>query len=514
MARYKDYCYEQGKMIPISFREQILPGTFEHTLSHLIDHELDLSIFDDRYCNDDTGRPAYDPALLLKIVLYAYSRGITSSRQIERCCRENVIFMALSADTQPHFTTIADFISRMEGEIVTLFRNVLLICDAQGLIGRDMFAIDGCKMPSNASKAWSGTKAELKAKKLKLERAIRRMLQAHRERDGREVNADIADQERQYIDTLKRQVKKLKAWLDDNDDKPGKGSKPRKSNVTDNESAKMKTSHGVIQGYDGVAAVDERFQVVVHAEAYGEAQEHELLQPMVELTAENFRAIGDTQVWSKTKLTADAGFHTERNLEYLSIHRIDGYVADNLMRKRDPRFQAVDKYKARHRDERRKLSGARRLFSNKDFRYDPANGTCVCPAGQSLYSNGSNVFFNGYAAVKFRAPKSACTNCELRSQCLRHPERTPSRQVAFFSGATRDKRETFTQLMKRKIDSARGKAVYHRRVGTVEPVFGHLSNIGLDRFTLRGRRKVDAQWKLYCMVHNMLKIHRYATQFG
>jgi transposase len=244
MARYKHYCYEQSKMIPVSFREQILPGTFEYSLSYLIDHELDLSAFDERYSNDDTGRPAYDPALLLKIVLYAYARGIVSSRQVERCCRENVIFMALSADTQPHFTTIADFISRMEGEIVGLFRNVLMICDAQGLIGREMFAIDGCKMPSNASKEWSGTKAELTAKKVKLERAIRRMLKAHRERDSREINAEVVEQEQQYVATLKRQVKKLKAWLDDNDDKPGKTGKPRKSNVTDNESAKMRSSHG------------------------------------------------------------------------------------------------------------------------------------------------------------------------------------------------------------------------------------------------------------------------------
>jgi hypothetical protein len=131
-------------------------------------------------------------------------------------------------------------------------------------------------MPSNASKEWSGTKAELAAKKAKLERAIRRMLQAHRERDSREVKAEVVEQEQQYVATLKRQVKKLKAWLDDNDDKPGKSGRPRKSNVTDNESAKMKTSHGVIQGYDGVAAVDDRHQVVVHAEAFGEAQEHDL----------------------------------------------------------------------------------------------------------------------------------------------------------------------------------------------------------------------------------------------
>ncbi len=193
----------------------------------MIDHELDLSIFDQRYDNDDTGRPAYDPALLLKIVLYAYARGIVSSRQIERCCRENVIFMALSADTQPHFTTIADFISQMEGEIVVLFRNVLLICDAQGLIGRDMFAIDGCKLPSNASKEWSGTKAELHAKRVKLERAIRRMVKTHRERDAHEVHAELVEREQQYIATLKQQVRKLKAWLYDNDDKPRKTGKPQ-----------------------------------------------------------------------------------------------------------------------------------------------------------------------------------------------------------------------------------------------------------------------------------------------
>ncbi len=78
MALYKHYCYELGKMIPISFREQILPGTFEYTLSYLIDHELDLSVFDERYSNDATGRPAYDPSLLhnlLKIHRYGAEYG-------------------------------------------------------------------------------------------------------------------------------------------------------------------------------------------------------------------------------------------------------------------------------------------------------------------------------------------------------------------------------------------------------------------------------------------------------
>jgi transposase len=103
MARYKPYSYEQGKLIPIHFQDQILPGSFEYTLNYLIDNEVDLSVFEGRYKNDETGAPAYDPAILLKIVLFAYSRGIVSSRKIARCCDENVVFMALAADTWvPH----------------------------------------------------------------------------------------------------------------------------------------------------------------------------------------------------------------------------------------------------------------------------------------------------------------------------------------------------------------------------------------------------------------------------
>jgi len=87
MARYKPYSYDQGKLIPVYFADQILPGTFEYALNHIIDNELDLSIFLDRYKNDETGAPAFDPAILLKIVLFSYSHGITSSRKISRVAR-------------------------------------------------------------------------------------------------------------------------------------------------------------------------------------------------------------------------------------------------------------------------------------------------------------------------------------------------------------------------------------------------------------------------------------------
>lgn len=91
-------------------------------------------------------------------------------------CEQNVVFMAMSADSRPHFTTIADFVSSCHEEIGNLFRQVVLVCDELGLIGHEMFAIDGCKLPSNASKEWSGTRGDLEKKRLKIDRAVRRIL--------------------------------------------------------------------------------------------------------------------------------------------------------------------------------------------------------------------------------------------------------------------------------------------------------------------------------------------------
>jgi transposase len=209
MARYKPYDYRQTKMLPVRFEEQILPGTFEHTLNRLIDESIDLSVFDARYRNDEGGAPAYDPAVLLKIVLLAYSRGITSSRQIERLCRENVLFMAISADSQPHFTTIAHFIATLDREIAKIFRDVLLVCDEAGLIGKEMFAVDGVKLPSNASKEWSGSQAEYSKKIEKMERAVHQLTERHRREDESGEDAGIAAACAKQQATLERAIEKV-----------------------------------------------------------------------------------------------------------------------------------------------------------------------------------------------------------------------------------------------------------------------------------------------------------------
>ena len=510
MAKYKPYSYSQGAFIPVHFDHQIQPGTFEFTLNHIIENELDLSIFDSRFSNDETGAPAYAPKLLLKVILFAYSRGITSSRKIARACEENVVFMALSANTRPHFTTIADFISSLNKETAHLFRDVLLVCDEMGLIGREMFAIDGCKLPSNASKEWSGTKADFEKKAVKMEQAVERIISRHQISDASGTELEMKKRDEKYVHTLKKHIKKIRNWLDDNDDKPGKSGKPIKSNITDNDSAKMKTSKGVIQGYNGVATADSKRQVVVHAEAFGQGPEHDLLIPMVEGTKENFSAIGVPEVFADTRLTADSGFHTERNMEMLADRQIDGYVADNQFRKRDPRFTDSGRYKERHRKERAAFEGRRGLFKVDDFTFPGDLSHCICPAGKRLYRSGSNVSIRNHLATKFKGPKSACVPCKLRSQCLRKPGITEVRQVAYFLGRSEKGKNTFTEKMKRKIDSAVGRFVYSKRLGTVEPVFANICNsIGLKQFSLRGKVKVNTQWLMFCMVHNLKKIHQF-----
>ena len=148
-----------------------------------------------------------------------------------------------------------------------------------------------------------------------------------------------------------------------------------------------------------------------------------------------------------------------------------------------------------------------KLFQPSEFKVAADHSHCICPAGKRLYRNGSNCNIGGSKAIKFTGAQRDCKNCPKRAQCLRHPQRTTVRQVAIFLGKHEKAAEKATERMKRKIDTDKGREMIARRFATVEPVFGNLrANKGLNRFTLRGRQKVDGQWKLYCLVHNIEKL--------
>jgi transposase len=513
MARYKQID-TQPKFLPVDLARQLLPGTFEHAVHHLLEHAIDLTPFDARFRNDATGAPAYPPALLLKVVLAAYAHGVVSSRGIERLCREHVTFIALCGDQPPHFTTIADFVSTAGNEIARVFAAVVAICDRQGLIGREMFAIDGVKLPSNAAKRKSGTRADFERQATKLEATAHALLQRHRAADTLPAEPPLAEKDRRRLERLQRDAADLRAWLERHpEERRGPKGTVRQSNRTDNESAKMATGKGVIQGYTGAAAVDARHQIVVEAQAHGTGSEQEVLLPVVDAMREQeLLAVASV-------ITADAGYHSEENLQALADRQVDALIADHEMRKRDERFATQEHHRAKPDPLHDKSRPAEppdtpRLFQPGDFQYDPVARTCRCPAGKSLYRKGRDLVVGQLIGAQFRGAKRDCVPCPLRARCLRHPERTETRQVMFFTGRVqhprkRTPRETLTARMKVRIDTPEGRALYAARFGVVEPVFGNLCyNKGLTRFTLRGRAKVDGQWKLFCLVHNIEKLAR------
>ena len=511
MARYKAYSYEQKLMIPVSLENQILAGTFEYTLNLVID-EMDLSSFDERYDNDSTGASAYDPAILLKIILYAYSKGIISSRKIALLCEENIVCMALAADTRPHFTTIANFVSTMGQACIDLFTKVLAVCYSENLIGKQMFAIDGCKISSNCSKEWSGTKAELLTKVEKIGKAVEYLVTKHRASDLDPDDPTERKREEESVRKLKAKAAKITSWLGNHEEKLGSAGTPVKSNITDNDSAKMATSHGVIQGYNGIAAVDDKHQTIVWATVYGDNNESGHLPEILEGVEDSCRKTGiDQNVLTSVKITADTGFHSERNMKLVCEKGIDAYIPDNRFRSRDVRFKDADRHKKKVAEWQ--PAKGRKYFGPQDFRIDQESGLLICPAGNPMWLKTPNYQSLGgrYRGKAYMGHLHHCQNCQLRTKCIRN-EHTKARQVVLFDTDSPAMKINYTVLMQKRIDSPEARSLYSKRMGTVEPVFGHLAGTKrLNRFTLRGNGKVNTQWLLYCVVHNLGKIQRYGT---
>ncbi len=506
MARYKTYDYSQMVMVPISLEKQLMPGTLEFAIHTLVEDKMDLSIFDSQYNNDGTGRPAYDPKVLLQVVLLGYSRGLISSRKIERACRENVTFMALSCGQHPDHSTIAAFVSSMRTEIMFLFRDILLVCEEMNLLGGTFFALDGVKLPSNASKEWSGTFSDLKRKKDKIEARVKQLIEEQLEVDredggvfNQESSSERLDRDRQ-IEKLQKKAGRIERWLSENEPKKGPTGKEIKNNVTDNESAKMHTSHGTIQGYNGQALVDNKHQVIVHGEAFGSGQDYHHVEPMIEGAKENMQAIGHDQDYFVEKtFTADSNYHSAANLKKCRDERLDAYIPDKDFRTRDERFSTREQYRTKSKK-----------FVLKDFRYHEATDRYVCPHGRVLKLKVKKTEAYGIIQRRYAADEKDCKDCPSRSKCL-NTRSSRRRRLSVPIGFTPS---NLSKKMAQKIDTEDGRKIYTQRLAITEPVFANIRfQKRMDRFTLRGKIKVSIQWLLYCMIHNIEKITNYGFAY-
>ena len=503
MARYKPQD-RNSLLLPVVLSEQIVPGSFAFALDYLVDNELDLSPLDERFKNDEVGASAYDPRVTLKIVLLAYSQGLISSRTIEQACQRNVQFIAISGNSQPSHTHIAKFVCKLSEQIKPLFSQVLLTCDAQGLIGRDMFAIDGVKLPSNASKERSGTHEELRHRADRLDNAASKILSLHQAQDKQGADDALEPKRQTRMDALRKEAARTREFLASNAKRLNRKGQELKTNVTDPESAKMATSKGVIHGYAAQAAVDSAHQIIIAADVIGSGSEQAMLLPMIE-QASAYRT-------GNTLVTADAGYHSDANIQHLKDHGIAALIADNQMRSRDERFEGQEKYKANPDPlyDKRATNNPKEVkrFRPKDFRFNDDN-TATCPADKLMTSAGTiHISARGLHYQTYTAKAVDCNACALNDQCLKGPMKPNDgrgRQVTRFEPKPKDPTNP-SERMRQAIDSPTGRQLYSQRIGTVEPVFGNIRhNKRMSRLNHRGRTKVNTQWNLYCMVHNIEK---------
>jgi len=491
MARYKHTDIEtgQGLFLTVNLKEQLSPGTFEYMLDDLIGKEIDISAFDKNYKNDETGAKAISPAILIKLIIYGYSKGIKSSRGLSELCGRNIIAKALSEGMEPHWTTIADFISSNSEIFKEIFVKILVYCAGLKLIGGETFAIDGLRIPSNASKHLSGTNKELE-KKLELYRRMAEKHMAkhkrHDERGELSKEAELNYQKRQK--KLNRQIETISSFLERMDKKIGKSGKEVKSNITDNESAKIRTSEGFIQGYIGLAVSDKHNQIIVSAEAVGDANEGEYLPRMLDETLNNMNKI-DIKPPEDKKLVAmcDGNYYSEENLKACQDRNIEAIIPDN--------------YAKRGLD-----ANGEKQYSVSDFKYYEDENYYECLNGKRLEYKREDTI-EGRKGKMYRASLKDCRVCQLNTKCLRTKKEISKikqgRQIFITSS---NEPGSLSNIMREKLKTVEYQEQYSYRIQIVEPVFANIKySKGLNRFTLRGKNKVNGQWLLYCIVHNLGK---------
>jgi hypothetical protein len=391
----------------------------------------------------------------------------------------------------------------MKDEILPLFRDILLVCEEEKLLGGTFFALDGLKLPSNASKEWSGTMSDLKKKKHKIEQKVKRLLEEQIEADKNDSDdlTELSNREKQ-VAKLQKKADRIEKWLKENDAKVGRKGKEIKSNVTDNESAKMHTAHGTIQGYNGQALVDKKHQVIMLAEAFGYGQDHGHLEPMLDGAKKNLQKIGHSPDYFKDKiLTADTNYHSHDNIEKCIEEELDAYIPDLKFRTRDSRFDTQKRHQRQ----------IERPFKLEDFKHDEVQDQYICPCDKRLKLNVKKFTRDRVIYRRYVADMNDCQSCLLKHRCIRH-KNAKRKTLTVPIGVTED---NYSKAMAEKVDSEKGRKIYPQRIAIVEPVFANIrAHKQLNRFTLRGKIKVNIQWLLYCLVHNMGKIMRYAPTEG
>jgi len=369
---YRPYDPDQGLLLPPSLRDWLAKDHLAFFISDTID-AMDLSAFDARYGTEGPGKQAFDPRMMMKVLVYAYATGTFSSRKIAAKLQEDVAFRLLAAENFPAHRTISDFRQRHLPEFRDVFVQVVQLAGEVGLVKLGTVAVDGSKVKANASKHKAMSYGRMKQEEKRLRKEIRELMGKARKTDAQEdkrygkdhrgdqLPEELSRREErlQKIQEARKRLEARQAEADreagrDPDDpdptgKPGGrfkrsfGEPPEKAqeNFTDPDSRIMKRgSSGFEQCYNVQIAVDEAERIVVATAVTQRASDVEQLVPLMNTVEENMDRQAECYL-------ADAGYRSESNLQELEDREIDGYVA--IGRKQDAQMSISPELEATKR---------------------------------------------------------------------------------------------------------------------------------------------------------------------
>lgn len=347
---YRPYAPEQSLLLPPSLTDWLPEGHLAYFVSDAVD-ALDLGVFHERYAGDGRRRQPFDPALMVKVLVYAYASGVFSSRKIAKRLEEDVAFRVLAAGNFPAHRTIREFRQVHLKAFSALFVRVVQLAREAGLVKLGRVGIDGTKVKANASKRKAMSYGRMRAEEARLKAEIAALLkQAEAEdrredqRYGKDARGDTLPQALQRREARLQAIQAAKARLEarqreadheagrDEDD-PTRGPKGGRckrafgvpedwaqDNFTDPESRIMKTADGFQQGYNAQAAVDEDSRLVVATALSANGSDNHQLLPMIDAIERNLGA-------APAMTLADAGYASEANFAALEARRLAACIA-------------------------------------------------------------------------------------------------------------------------------------------------------------------------------------------
>jgi hypothetical protein len=304
------------------------------------------------------------------------------------------------------------------------------------------------------------------------------------------------------VKRLEKKLRKLDKFLESAEARKGTSGEEVQSNITDNESARIKGPHGYIQGYNGIAVADSGSQVIVSAEAVGSGPESGSFSGMLDNLEENMKkASGKKEPLKKSLVLGDTGYFSEENLQTAKERKINVLIPDPQFRQRDPYFAEKKKEKVK-----------KKKFTVDDFTYDEETDSYIYPFGKVLEYK-YDVTLRNNSGKQYRAKKGTCINCPLLDKCVtRRSGKNPVRTLYIIDKKYED---NLSGKMREKIDKPVYRELYSRRMQIIEPVYSDITYYkGMNRFTLRGKKKVNIQWQLFCIVHNIGKCMKTLSEKG